>query len=79
VFHHAWLAWSTAELAGLACGLARRLIVGAVVLSSLMDNPVEMRPLMVSKANTTAQIVLLILVLADLAGHCPAHSVEQDG
>jgi cardiolipin synthase len=55
------------------------LIVGAVVLSSLMDNPVEMRPLMVSKANTTAQIVLLMLVLADLAGHCPAHCVEQHG
>ena len=44
------------------------LIVGAVVLSSLLDNPVEMRPLMVSKANTMFQIVLLILVLADLAG-----------
>lgn len=44
------------------------LIVGAVVLSSLLDNPVEMRPLLVSKANTMVQIVLLILVLADLAG-----------
>jgi cardiolipin synthase len=44
------------------------LIVGAVVLSSLMDNPVEMRPLMVSKANTMAQILLLVLVLAELAG-----------
>jgi phosphatidylglycerophosphate synthase len=53
------------------------LIVGAVVLSSLMDNPVEMRPLMVSKANTMAQIVLLVLVLADLAGHRPARSAEQ--
>ncbi|KGF69197.1 CDP-alcohol phosphatidyltransferase [Hoeflea sp. BAL378] len=44
------------------------MIIAAVVLSSLMDNPVEMRPLMVSKANTLLQIVLLILVLADLAG-----------
>lgn len=44
------------------------LIVGAVLLSSLMGNPVEMRPLMVSKANTMFQILLLILVLADLAG-----------
>jgi cardiolipin synthase len=44
------------------------LIVGAVVLSSLLDNPVEMRPLLVSKANTMFQIVLLMLVLADLAG-----------
>lgn len=44
------------------------MIIGAVILSSLMGNPVEMRPLMVSKANTMFQIVLLILVLADLAG-----------
>lgn len=44
------------------------LIIGAVVLSSLMDHPVEMRPLMVSKATTMVQIMLLILVLADLAG-----------
>ncbi|AKI01107.1 phosphatidylglycerophosphate synthase [Hoeflea sp. IMCC20628] len=44
------------------------LIIGAVVLSSLMNNPVQMRPLMVSKANTVFQIILLILVLADLAG-----------
>ena len=44
------------------------LIVGAVVLSSLLENPVEMRPLLISKANTMAQIVLLVLVLADLAG-----------
>ena len=44
------------------------LIVAAVVLSSLMENPVAMRPLMVSKATTVIQIVLLVLVLADLAG-----------
>ncbi|MBC7279943.1 CDP-alcohol phosphatidyltransferase family protein [Hoeflea sp.] len=44
------------------------MIIAAVVLSSLMGNPVEMRPLMVSKATTLAQIVLLILVLAELAG-----------
>ena len=44
------------------------LIIGAVVLSSLLENPVEMRPLVISKANTMAQIVLLVLVLADLAG-----------
>ena len=47
------------------------LIVGAVVLSSLMENPVELRPLMVSKATTMLQIVLLILVLAYLAGLVP--------
>jgi len=44
------------------------LIIGAVVLSSLMGHPVEMRPLLVSKANTMFQIILLVLVLADLAG-----------
>lgn len=44
------------------------MIVAAVVLSSLIGNPVAMRPLMISKANTLLQIVLVILVLADLAG-----------
>ncbi|WP_417417540.1 CDP-alcohol phosphatidyltransferase family protein [Hoeflea sp.] len=47
------------------------LIVGAVVLSSLMQRPVEMRPLLISKANTLFQIILLVLVLADLAGLAP--------
>lgn len=40
------------------------LIVSAVMLSAVMDNPVEMRPLFVSKANTAAQILLATLVLA---------------
>jgi cardiolipin synthase (CMP-forming) len=40
------------------------LIVSAVMLSAVMDNPVEMRPLFVSKANTAAQILLAALVLA---------------
>ncbi|MCX7670141.1 MAG: CDP-alcohol phosphatidyltransferase family protein [Anaerolineae bacterium] len=39
------------------------LIVSAVMLSAVMDNPVEMRPLFVSKANTAAQITLAALVL----------------
>jgi len=43
------------------------LIVGAVILSSLMASPVEMKPLFVSKANTAVQIVLVSVVLADLA------------
>jgi cardiolipin synthase (CMP-forming) len=43
------------------------MIVGAVVLSTVMGNPVEMRPLFVSKANTAVQIVLAIFVLAELA------------
>lgn len=40
------------------------LIVSAVMLSAVMDNPVAMRPLFVSKANTAAQIILAALVLA---------------
>ncbi len=43
------------------------LIVAAVLLSSLMENPVEMRPIVVSKFNTAAQIVLIVLVLAAAA------------
>ncbi|MBI1620298.1 CDP-alcohol phosphatidyltransferase family protein [Aquamicrobium zhengzhouense] len=43
------------------------LIVLAVLLSSIMSRPVAMKPLMISKANTTVQIVLAIIVLAELA------------
>lgn len=43
------------------------LIVCAVLLSTVMANPVEIKPLMVSKANTVAQIVLAGVVLAELA------------
>ena len=43
------------------------LITGAVLLSAVMGNPVEMKPLFVSKANTAAQILLAGLVLAKLA------------
>jgi cardiolipin synthase (CMP-forming) len=42
------------------------MIVGAVVLSWVVERPVEIRPLIVSKLNTTAQIVLAALVLASL-------------
>ena len=43
------------------------LIIGAVMLSSLMGRPVEMKPLFVSKSNTAIQIVLAAVVLAELA------------
>jgi len=33
----------------------------------VMSNPVEMKPLLVSKANTAVQIVLAAVVLAELA------------
>ena len=41
------------------------MIVAAVMLSWLLDNPVRIRPLAVSKANTAAQLVLASTVLAD--------------
>lgn len=41
------------------------LIVLAVVLSWLLANPVTIHPLIVSKVNTVAQIVLASLVMAD--------------
>ena len=43
------------------------LIICAVMLSSLMGRPVEMKPLFVSKSNTAIQIVLAAVVLAELA------------
>ncbi len=43
------------------------LIVGAVILAWMVARPIEIHPLIVSKANTAAQIVLAALVLADLA------------
>lgn len=43
------------------------LIVFAVLLSSVMAQPVEMKPLTVSKANTAIQLVLAAVVLGELA------------
>jgi len=43
------------------------LIVGAVMLAWLIDKPLALKPLLVSKLNTVAQIVLALLVLAMLA------------
>lgn len=42
------------------------LIIVAVMLSWLMDHPVRIRPLAVSKANTASQLVLASTVLADV-------------
>jgi cardiolipin synthase (CMP-forming) len=42
------------------------MIVGAVMLSWLVDKPIPPKPLMVSKLNTVAQIVLAALVLGGL-------------
>src|SRR5690606_40642339 len=43
------------------------MIVCAVLLSTIMANPVTVKPLFVSKANTAVQIVLVIVVIAELA------------
>lgn len=43
------------------------LIICAVLLSTVMGNPIAMKPLMVSKVNTAVQIVLAAAVLAELA------------
>jgi cardiolipin synthase len=40
-------------------------IIGGVILSYMLANPMAVRPLMVSKLNTAAQILLIALVLAD--------------
>jgi cardiolipin synthase len=40
------------------------MIVGAIILSWLIGNPVKIKPHMVSKANTAAQILYAALVLA---------------
>ncbi len=47
-------------------GFLSFMIVGAVIISWLVDNPVPMKPLMVSKLNTVAQVAFAALVLASL-------------
>ena len=39
------------------------MIVGAIVIARLLDDPLEIRPLLVSKVNTTAQIAFAAAVL----------------
>ena len=43
------------------------MIVAAIMLSWLIDKPVKLKPLTVSKLNTVAQILLALLVLASLS------------
>ena len=42
------------------------LIVGGIMIAWMMERPVQMNPLVVSKINTAGQILLAALVLADL-------------
>jgi cardiolipin synthase len=50
------------------------MIVGAVILSWLVDKPVALKPLLVSKLNTVAQIALALTVLAALGFKLPAEA-----
>lgn len=43
------------------------MVVGAVILSWVVDKPVRMHPLLLSKANTTAQILLAAMIIGALA------------
>jgi cardiolipin synthase len=43
------------------------LIIAAILISWLLDRPVRIKPLLISKINTFAQLVLAATVLADLA------------
>ena len=42
-------------------------IIGAVLLGAVIGKPLEMHPLLVSKANTAFQIILVAVTLADIA------------
>ena len=44
-------------------------IIGGVILAWILDRPIEVKPLLISKVNTTAQIMFAALVLGDLAFH----------
>jgi cardiolipin synthase (CMP-forming) len=45
------------------------LIIGGFFLAWLLDKRVAVKPLMVSKANTVAQIIYMVLVLGQLSSH----------
>jgi len=53
------------------------MIISAFLLAWLVGRPMPVRPLMVSKANTVAQIVLAVLVLAEQAFGFNAGVVAQ--
>lgn len=52
------------------------IIVGAVIVSWLLDRPIPMKPLMVSKLNTLAQVLFAGLVLASLGFNFPIAPVD---
>ena len=52
------------------------MIIGGVLLSWLVGNPIKVKPLLVSKLNTVAQIVYACLVLGSLGFHFDAQPFE---
>jgi cardiolipin synthase (CMP-forming) len=55
------------------------MIVGAVIVSWIMDNPVEINPLKLSKANTLAQITFAALILSMFAFGNQVPALVQGG
>ena len=55
------------------------MIVAAILVSRLMDRPVEIKPLLVSKLNTAAQIAFAGIILGMLAFSLDAPSRAADG
>lgn len=53
------------------------LIVAAVLLSSLLEQPVTVKPILVSKATTAFQIGLALVLLGELAFHLNLSGVGQ--
>jgi cardiolipin synthase len=43
-------------------------IIGGILLAYILSNPMPVRPLLVSKVNTAAQILLIAFVLSDRSG-----------
>ncbi|HVV61239.1 MAG TPA: CDP-alcohol phosphatidyltransferase family protein [Pseudolabrys sp.] len=52
------------------------MIVGGVILSWVVGSPLKMKPLLVSKLNTVAQIVFACVVLGSLGFKMPAPMLE---
>jgi cardiolipin synthase len=55
------------------------MIVGGVVLATLLEQPVKVKPLLISKLNTAAQIILAGLVLAVLGFGLPSRELVLIG
>lgn len=55
------------------------LIIGAVLLSRLMDNPVRVAPLLVSKVNTVGQILFAVALLGAAALSLPLSGISLFG